>query len=135
VTALADPPGAAIAHSGPAGGSGRLRPVMDRRRERGAIRQAARERAVAAFPRRARPSTGLTAAVALPMAYQAHLAREPGAGGRRPPAEVLGTTTVPGRTGRARRGAVLGRGDGSDEPDRPCTEQTLSGEFWLALEL
>ena len=40
-------------------------------------------------------STGLTAAVALPMAYQAHAAQDERAT-RQPPAAVLGVTTVPG---------------------------------------
>ena len=40
-------------------------------------------------------STGLTAAVALPMAYQAHAAQDERVG-RQPTVAVLGTSTVPG---------------------------------------
>jgi len=80
-------------------------------------------------------SAGLTAAVALPMAYQAHEARAEAE--RLPPAqvEVLGATTVPEPSGAAlRQGLYWMAADGSAEPV-PLHGSTLSGRVHLVVEL
>lgn len=80
-------------------------------------------------------SAGLTAAVALPMAYQAHEARAEAERVSTAAAEVLGTTTVPGSPdGTLREGLYWVDADGSAEPV-PLHGSTLSGRVHLVVVL
>ena len=82
-------------------------------------------------------STVLTAAVAVPMAFQAHLAREEErvASVERPPVAVLGTTVVPDSHDHP---AVSAEGlvhTGADGEQRPLDGAVLSGSFDLLVEV
>lgn len=82
-------------------------------------------------------STGLTAAVALPMAYQAQQAREQDAISRQGPAqpgvEVLGTTTVPD-TAVDHDGLFWAPAEGRQDRAE-LHRSTLSGEVRIVLDL
>jgi hypothetical protein len=106
---------------GPAEGTGGRSPL-----------QAAREPLSLRFLVAFSASTVLTAAVAVPMAFQAHLARdqEPAAADRTP--IVMGTTTVPTTPDAPGAGLVALVGDGERSALHGAE---LSGEFGLALEL
>ncbi len=80
-------------------------------------------------------SAGLTAAVALPMAYQAHEARSETDQPSSPRVEVLGTSTVPEAAGIAlREGLYWVSADGSAERV-PLHGSTLSGRVQLVVDL
>lgn len=97
--------------------------------------QAAREPLSLRFLLAFSASTVLTAAVAVPMAYQAHLAREERDRDRRrqiePPAVVLGATTVPS----ADPGDGLFARDPATEQSRSLDGAELTGAFELYLAL
>lgn len=97
--------------------------------------QAAREPLSLRFLLAFSASTVLTAAVAVPMAYQAHLAREEQ---DRPQIErrpsVLGTTTVPGPADVSPADGLFVR-DAATGESRPLGGAELTGAFELFLEL
>ncbi len=110
----------------------RREPGDDRRRRRGAT-GALSMRVVLALG----ASIGLTASVALPMAYQAREARREQAASVVPPtAEVLGTTTVttdvvPAQLTEGVTWASIETPDSS----RPLHGATVSGPGWIRIEL
>lgn len=80
-------------------------------------------------------SAGLTAAVALPLAYQAHEARTEADRVPAPRVEVLGTSTVPEvPAGTLREGLYWVDADGSVEPV-PLHGSTISGQVHLVVDL
>ena len=96
--------------------------------------QAAREPLSLRFLLAFSASTVLTAAVAVPMAFQAHLAREEASLVERPPVAVLGTTTVPDDVHAAVSSAGLVH-VGADGGPVPLDGAELSGSFDLLLQL
>jgi hypothetical protein len=80
-------------------------------------------------------STVLTAAVAVPMAFQAHLARENDRAVRDRIPMVLGTTTVPGRPDSAIPSDGLLAASEPDGPRVSLDGAEVSGDVHLFLEL
>ena len=98
--------------------------------------QAAREPLSLRFLLAFSASTVLTAAVAVPMAFQAHLAREDQRASfvERPPIAVLGTTTVPDDVHAAVSSAGLVHTGAEGDP-APLEGAELTGSFDLQLQL